>query len=113
MRTSDLRALARRTADDLRVLALVAVPLVFALVKCAPQTTCVRISDCDDGMTCHAGRCVFEQTSSDPVDAAVDGATASVADASVASDASGDAATDDAGDGGADDAADASDASDD
>lgn len=100
MRTSDVRAFARRTVDDLRVLALVAVPLVFALVKCAPQTNCVRISDCDDGMTCRAGRCVFDQASSDPIDAGADAATATVADASVATDApSGDAASDAADDG--------------
>jgi hypothetical protein len=35
-----------------------AVGLAFVLAHCSPPTNCLRYSDCSDGLTCAAGKCV-------------------------------------------------------
>lgn len=65
------------------------VTVVVSTVRCAVPEGCVRISDCDDGMTCAKGRCV-------PADA-LDASTTSPADGSTDGPASG--RTDGAADG--------------
>ncbi len=72
---------------------------MLTLVWCAPTESCLRLSDCDVGMTCSAGACTPVAASSDLEGGALEGAapvattpvttdaTASVPDAAVASDA--------------------------
>jgi len=92
----------------------------LVLIRCASPSVCVRISDCDDGMTCVKGSCFATAPSTDADAASGDDASvdASASDASTTAD--GEAPTpadaaDDAGDGGSPadaDVADAADASD-
>ena len=82
---------------------------LLTLVRCAPTESCLRLSDCDVGMTCVSGACVMAVASSD-VDggASLEGsapvatpvatdATASVPDGAIARDAAVDADAGDAG----------------
>ena len=52
---------------------------LLTLVRCAPTESCLRLSDCDVGMTCVSGACVRAVASSD-----VDGGTALEGSAPVA-----------------------------
>jgi len=52
--------------DRTRVAVVVAGALAMvALVRCAAPTTCLRISDCDVGLTCVSGACVTALASGD------------------------------------------------
>jgi hypothetical protein len=84
---------------------------LLTLVRCAPTESCLRLSDCDVGMTCVSGACTVVVASSDGEGGTLEGgapvatpvattdATASApdsatkTDAAVAVDAGGDAAT--------------------
>lgn len=94
---------------------------LLTLVRCAPTESCLRLSDCDVGMTCASGACVTAVASRDGEGGTLEGgapvatpvptdATASVPDgasardAAVVVDAGGDAAVID--DGGAIDTSD-------
>ena len=88
---------------------------LLTLVRCAPTESCLRLSDCDVGMTCISGACAVAVASSDveggpalegsaPLATPVaNDATASVPDgasardAALAADGGGDAAIVDAG----------------
>lgn len=84
---------------------------VLALVRCAPGSTCTRISDCDLGMTCMAGSCVTAlasvdseggSASSEGGSASSEASSAAPTDANTSTDTSaiGDGATADESDGG-------------
>lgn len=59
---------------------------LLTLVRCAPTESCLRLSDCDVGMTCVSGACVVAAASSD-----VDGGTALEGSAPVATPVAADA----------------------
>ena len=75
---------------------------LLTLVRCAPTESCLRLSDCDVGMTCVSGACVMAVASSDVEGGAFEGsapvampvaidATAAVPDGALPRDAAADA----------------------
>lgn len=78
------------------------VALVASVVRCAPAPTCVRISDCDDGMTCKSGHCIFDGPGERADNDAATGPVGTEADAARPEAQASAPMTDAAGDGGSD-----------
>lgn len=61
---------------------------LLTLVRCAPTESCLRLSDCDVGLTCVSGACVLPVASSDAEGGTLEGgapvATPVATDAAVA-----------------------------
>ncbi len=57
------------TSDRTRIATIAITLLVGAAAGCGASTDCMRYSDCDEGLTCAYGHCVFPP-SQDPGDGA-------------------------------------------
>jgi len=69
---------------------VLAVVVVAALTGCGAPSTCLRYSDCAQGLTCAAGKCVIPGFNDDNADGQDESAVESVVDAGESECTSGD-----------------------